>query len=92
MINSKADLKRKLNEDKSKLKFKTIINHCKEGYMVGIIRNAGDIIQGNAFTIETFKDDGKRVNSWTYYADIDVKNNIIKYKNADIEIEILEEV
>lgn len=90
MINSKAELKRKLNENKNNLKFKTIVNHCKEGFMVGITRNAGDIIQGNAFTIETYKEDGKRVNSWTYYKDINVKNNMIIYKDVDIQIEIIE--
>ena len=90
MINSKNELKRKLIENKDGIKFKTIENHCKEGFQVGIVRNAGTEIQTNAFTIETEKENGEKVNSWTYYKDIDIKNNMIIYKNADIKIEILE--
>lgn len=80
MINSKNELKRKLTENKDGIKFRTIENHC----------NAGGIIQTNAFTIETYKENGEKVNSWTLYKDIDIKNNMIIYKNADIKIEILE--
>lgn len=36
------------------------------------------------------KENGEKVNSWTWYKDIDIKNNMIIYKNADIKIEILE--
>ena len=57
---------------------------------MGIVRNAGTEIQTNAFTIETEKENGEKVNSWTWYKDIDIKNNMIIYKNADIKIEILQ--
>ena len=56
MINSKNELKRKLAENKDGIKIMTIENHCKEGFMVNIIRNAGTEIQTNAFTIETEKE------------------------------------
>lgn len=91
MINSKNELKRKLAKNKDGIKFMTIENHCKEGFMVGVVRNAGTQIQTNAFTIETIKDNGAKIDSWTWYKDIDVKNNIIIYKDAPIKIKIIEE-
>lgn len=90
MINSKNELKRRLAENKGSIKFMTIENHCKEGFMVNIIRNAGTQIQTNAFTIETVKENGAKVDSWVWYKDIDVKNNMIIYKTGDIKIKILE--
>jgi len=90
MINSKSKLLKRLRGDNSKIKFKTIENHCKEGFQVGIVRECGSIIQTNAFTIKTRKDDGEIVNSWCYFSDINIKNNIIEYKNAPIKIEIIE--
>jgi len=89
MINSKNELKRKLQENKNNINFKTIENHCKEGFQVGIIRKVGTKIQTNAFTIATFSDE-KWHDSWIYYDDIEIKNNIINYKNAPIKIEIIE--
>lgn len=90
MINSKNELKRRLAENKDNIKFRTIVNNCRKGYQVGIVRNAGTIIQTNAFTIESCKENGEKINSWTWYKDIDIKNNMIIYKNVDIKIEILE--
>lgn len=90
MINNKNQLKTKLKENKNTIKFKTLENHAKEGFQVGIIRNVGTKIQTNAFTIETMKDNGSLVDSWVYYSDIEINNNIIKYKNAPITIEIIE--
>ncbi len=90
MINSKNELKRRLAENKDSIKFMTMENHCKEGFMVNIIRNAGTQIQTNAFTIETVKENGAKVDSWVWYKDIDVKDNMIIYKTADIKIKILE--
>ncbi|MGM9881479.1 MAG: hypothetical protein ACI31S_01395 [Bacilli bacterium] len=91
MINSKSELKRKLAENKDGIKFMTIENHCKEGFMVGVVRNVGTQIQTNAFTIETVKDNGAKIDSWTWYKDIDVKDNMIIYKSGDVKIKILEE-
>lgn len=90
MINSKNELKRRLAENKDSIKFMTIENHCKEGFMVSVIRNVGTQIQTNAFTIETVKENGAKVDSWVWYKDIDVKDNMIIYKTADIKIKILE--
>lgn len=90
MINSKNELKRRLAENKGSIKFMTIENHCKEGFMVNIVRNVGTEIQTNAFTIETVKENGAKINSWVWYKDIDVKDNMIIYKTADIKIKILE--
>lgn len=90
MINSKNELKRRLAENKGSIKFMTIENHCKEGFMVNIVRNVGTEIQTNAFTIETVKENGAKVDSWVWYKDIDVKNNMIIYKTGDIKIKILE--
>lgn len=90
MINSKNELKRKLAKDKDSIKFMTTENHCKEGFMVNVIRNAGTQIQTNAFTIETIKENGVKVDSWVWYKDIDVKDNTIIYKAGDIKIKILE--
>ena len=90
MINSKNELKRKLKECKDKIKFKTIENHCKEGFQVGILRDVGGKIQTNAFTIKTKKENGEIVDSWVYYEHIDVANNIITYKDVPIKIEIIE--
>lgn len=90
MINSKNELKRKLAKDKDSIKFMTTENHCKEGFMVNVIRKAGTQIQTNAFTIETIKENGAKVDSWVWYKDIDVKDNTIIYKAGDIKIKILE--
>lgn len=90
MINSKSQLKKVLKENKESIKFKTIENHEKEGFQVGIIRDVGEIVQTNAFTIRTQKENGETVNSWVYYNDIEIDNNIISYKNFKIKIEIME--
>lgn len=49
-----------------------------------------ETIQTNAFTIETIKENGAKINSWVWYKDINIKNNIITYKTGDIKIKILE--
>jgi len=90
MIKSKNELKKILKENKNKVKFKTIENQAKIGFQVGIIREVGSKIQTNAFTIRTKKDDGNITDSWVYYNEIDVLNNIITYKSGLIKIEILE--
>lgn len=90
MINSKNELKRRLAENKGSIKFMTIENHCKEGFMVNIVRNVGTEIQTNAFTIETVKENGAKINSWVWYKDIDVKDNMIIHKSGDVKIKILE--
>lgn len=87
MINSKYALKRKLKENKNNIKFKTIEHPTS--FQLGIVRNAGEFIQTNAFTIETLKDNELK-NSWVYYDEIDIKNNIISYKYHNIKIEIIE--
>ena len=90
MIANKNQLKKALKERKDTIKFKTIYNYAKEGYQVGVLRNVGSKIQTNAFTIETQKDNGDIVDSWTWYDSIEVENNIITYKGNDIQIEIVE--
>ena len=88
MINSKSELKRRLKECKDKIKFKTLESYID--FQVGVLRDAGEHIQTNAFTIKTQKSNGEIVDSWIYYEDIDVANNIISYKDANIKIEIIE--
>ena len=88
MINSKKALMEILKTNKEKIQFENI-RHWRN-WQVGIIREVGDIIQTNAFTIKT-KRDNDYVNSWVYLSDIEVKNNTITYKNNDsIEIRIIE--
>lgn len=89
MIKTKADLQRAL-QAKKPFTFTTIKNECKKE-LEGTTRTVGEIVQGNAFTIKTEKRPGEFVNSWIWYADIEVRNNIIKYKKFDIEIRINEE-
>ena len=94
MIKSKADLQRAL-QAKRPLTFTTIKNECKPE-LEGITRTVGTIVQGNAFTLATEKQNGYNINdkkivdSWIWYCDIDVKNNVIKYKKFNIEILIKE--
>jgi hypothetical protein len=88
MIKTKADLKRAL-QAKRTLTFTTIKN-AEKPELEGITRTVGTVTQGNAFTLATPKNGGI-VDSWLWYNEIDVKNNIIKYKNFDIEILINEE-
>lgn len=91
MINSKNALMKALREDKSKIKFKTIRN-SNWPLRVGVVRNAGTKLQTNCFTIETEKEDGKIVDSHVWLNEIDVKNNVITFKEkyGDIQIEIIE--
>ena len=87
MINSKKALYEALQKGEP-LTFTTTRNGEKEGHMVGVERTAGTILQKNAFTVKTQKDNGETVNSWIYFSDIDVKNDIITYKDVDIEVKI----
>ena len=88
MIRTKADLQRAL-QAKKPLTFTTVKNAEKPA-LEGLTRTIGTVVQGNAFTLATPKNGGI-VDSWIWYADIEVKNNIIKYKKFDIEILINEE-
>ena len=87
MIKTKADLQRAL-QAKRPLTFTTIKN-AEKPELEGITRAVGTIVQGNAFTLATPKNGGI-VDSWLWYNEIDVKNNVIKYKKFDIEILINE--
>ena len=88
MVNSKNALMKILKSNKEKIQFENV-RHWRS-WQVGIIREVGDIVQSNAFTIKT-KRDNEYINSWVYLSDIEVKNNIITYKNnKDIEIRIIE--
>lgn len=89
MIANKNQLIKALKE-KRNLSFTTIRNNEKDGYMVGVKRKPGTIVQTNAFTIATQKN-GEFINSWIYLNEIEVKNGIIKYKKFDIEIAVMEE-
>lgn len=95
MIRTKADLQRALKA-KTPLTFTTIKNAEKPEFE-GITRTVGTVVQGNAFTLATEKQNGYNINdkkivdSWIWYNDIDVKNNVIKFKKFDIEIRINEE-
>jgi len=87
MINSKKALYEALKRGEP-LTFTTTRNGAKVGHMVGVERTVGSILQTNAFTVKTPKGNGEFVNSWMYFADIDVNNNMITFKNADIEVKI----
>ena len=89
MINSKQALLKALREGKIRA-FKTIRNDYS-GKWVGIERMPGDKIQTNAFTILSPIEDGEMVLAWNWFSKIDVKNNLIVYKNGLIEIEIIEQ-
>lgn len=95
MIKTKADLQRAL-QAKKPLTFTTIKN-AEKPELEGITRTVGTIVQGNAFTLATEKQNGYNINdkkivdSWIWYNEIDVKNNVIKFKKFDIEIRINEE-
>lgn len=95
MIKTKADLQRALKA-KAPLTFTTIKN-AEKPELEGITRTVGTVIQGNAFTLATEKQNGYNINdkkivdSWIWYSEIEVKNNIIKYKKFNIEIHINEE-
>lgn len=95
MINSKNMLKKKLRENKDNLIFETIYNEHKP-QLEGIKRKA-NIIQSNAFTLLTKKENGEIVDSWIYFdsATVQVKNNILMYLYNDkpfIKIKIIEEI
>ena len=90
MIANKNQLKKALKERKDSIKFMTLVNEVREDRAVGIIRNAGTKQQTNAFTIETEKEDGTIVDSYTWYDMVDIKDNIIQFKKAPITIKILE--
>ncbi len=92
MIKNKNQLKNRLKKNKESLVFETIMNKDKPN-LVGIKRQANKI-QSNAFTLLTTKDDGEVVDSWLWYSDITVKDNIISYLDFNdkpvIQIKILE--
>lgn len=87
MITSKKQLIEALKQQKIK-SFTTIENGCT-GLFIGVERQAGDKIQTNAFTILTPTPQGAQ-NSWVYLNEIEITNNIIKYKNFPIQIKINE--
>lgn len=93
MIKNKNQLKIRLKENKESLIFETIMNKHKPE-LVGTKRKA-NIVQTNAFTLLTTKNDGEVVDSWIYYSDtVQVKDNIMSYLdiqgNPFIQIRILE--
>lgn len=93
MIENKNQLKKALKERKENLIFKTIMNLHKP-QLVGTIRKA-NIVQTNAFTLLTTKENGEIVDSWIYYNNnIEIKNNIISFldtnKTPFIQINIIE--
>lgn len=92
MIANKNQLKKALKENKEKIKFRTLINEIREDRQLGVLRNTGTKVQTNAFTIETNTLEKGIIDSWVWYNDIDVKNNIIKFKEkfGNIQIEIVE--
>lgn len=93
MIKNKNQLKIRLKENKESLIFETIRNDVKPE-RIGTKRKA-NIVQTNAFTLLTTKNDGEVVDSWIYYSDtVQVKDNIMSYLdiqgNPFIQIRILE--
>lgn len=93
MIKNKNQLKIRLKENKESLIFETIMNAHKPS-LIGTIRKA-NIVQSNAFTLLTTKDNGDVVDSWVYYGDnVQVKDNIMSYLDGNgnpfIQIKILE--
>lgn len=93
MIRNKNQLKIKLREDKESLIFETIMNKHKPN-LVGTRRKA-NIVQTNAFTLLTTKENGEVVDSWIYYnGNVQVKDNIMSYLDTNgipfIQIKILE--
>ena len=93
MIKNKNQLKIRLKENKDSLIFETIKNDVKPS-LIGTKRKA-NIIQTNAFTLLTKKDNGEIVDSWIYYnSNIQVKDNIMSYLDNQgkpfIQIKILE--
>lgn len=92
MIANKNQLKKALKERKDNIKFKTIVNEIRNDRQLGILRNVGTKIQTNAFTIETNTEEKGLIDSWVWYDNIDVSNNIIKFKEkfGNIQIEIVE--
>ena len=87
MIKSKYDLIKKLKKNVDCVVFKTIINDEMEDYNIGIERKCNHI-QSNALTLNN--PDGKK--SWIYFDDIDIKDNLLKFKNFNIIIELKENV
>lgn len=90
MIANKNQLKKALNERKENIKFKTVINEVRDDRQLGILRDVGTKIQTNAFTIATQVEGRGIIDSHVWYNDIDVINNMIKFKRANIQIEIVE--
>ena len=91
MIKNKNQLKKALKEKKETLLFVTLKNSNKPE-LEGKERKA-NIVQTNAFTLLTPKG-GELVDSWVYYKDIKVNDNIISYLDEHndpiIEIKIIE--
>ena len=92
MIKNKNQLKIRLKEDKDSLVFITLKNQ-NFPEVVGKARKV-NIVQTNAFTLLTYKRDGEIVDSYIWYNNIKVKDNIISYidekGNPYIEISIVE--
>lgn len=86
MVTSKKNMIDKLKTDITSIRFKTLHNHGKEGYQVGVIRSVY-AIHSNA--LQLLNPEGQT--PWIYFNDIDVKNNILTYKHFNIEIELIEE-
>lgn len=92
MIKNKNQLKNRLKEDKDSLVFITLKNpNFPE--MVGKARKVNKV-QSNAFTLLTYKENGETEDSYIWYNQIKVKDNIISYLdekgNPFIEINIVE--
>lgn len=83
MIKSKNDMIKRLKNDINSIIFITRHNHNNGGYQVGVERNCC-FIQSNAIRLQNF--DGKQ--PWIYLNEIDVKNNVLKYKHHDIVIDL----
>jgi len=92
MIANKNQLKKALKERKDSIKFKTIVNEVRNDRQLGILRDVGSKIQTNAFTIATEVEGRGIIDSHVWYDEIDVIDNIIKFKEkfGNIQIEIVE--
>lgn len=92
MIQNKNQLKNRLKQDKDSLVFITLKNpHFPES--IGKPRKANKI-QNNAFTLLTKNQDGEFKDSWIWYNQIRVKDNVIIYLDnkgmPEVEISIVE--
>jgi len=85
MVKSKYDMIKKLKNDINSISFKTVVNDERVDNNIGIERKCNHI-QSNSLTL--LNPDGKK--PWIYFDDIDVNNNILKFKNFNIIIELIE--